>query len=116
MKTEDMCAKLRRHAEVSAICMDLDEAKTFNAIASHLQAQELQIAQLKAATRWYPIAAAPADGEYLVYMPQERSPIQVARRLPAFSIIGNVFDFDLKIKPTYCMALPTIPNATNIEE
>jgi hypothetical protein len=57
---------------------------------------------------WQPIETAPKEGEYLVYMPAERHPIQVARYHPNVKVIGNVFAFDLS-PPTHWMPLPAPP-------
>ena len=60
---------------------------------------------------WMPIETAPEEGQFLVYMPEDkRSPIQVAKWLPNVKVIGNQFAFDLH-KPTHWMPLPEAPNA-----
>jgi len=59
-------------------------------------------------SEWQPIETAPAEGEFLVYMPEERNTFQVMRKHPNVSIIGNVFAFDLT-KPTHWMPLPPAP-------
>jgi|ADurb_H2B_02_Slu_FD_contig_91_392824_length_7947_multi_8_in_0_out_0_4 hypothetical protein len=66
---------------------------------------------MSALNQWQPIETAPKDGEYLVYIPKGRSAIQVAKRMPDFCIIGNMFDFDLLIKPTHWMPLPEAPKS-----
>lgn len=60
---------------------------------------------------WRPIETAPAQGRFLVYMPEDsRQPIQVATWHPNVKIIGNVFHFDCK-PPTHWMPLPPAPEA-----
>ncbi|WP_229011627.1 DUF551 domain-containing protein [Paraburkholderia gardini] len=61
---------------------------------------------------WQPIETAPAEGQFLVYMPDEkRQPIQVARWHPNVKIIGGAFAFDLP-PPTHWMPLPEPPTGT----
>jgi hypothetical protein len=58
---------------------------------------------------WQPIETAPAEGKFLVYMPDEdRQPIQVARWHPKVKVIGGNFAFDMP-KPTHWMPLPDAP-------
>jgi hypothetical protein len=45
---------------------------------------------------WQPISTAPEEGEFLVYIPNNRrTKIQVARWHPNVKIVGGVFSFDL---------------------
>jgi hypothetical protein len=58
---------------------------------------------------WTPIETAPKEGQFLVYMPDEkRSPIQVAEWHPNVKIIGNHFAFDFP-PVTHWMPLPDAP-------
>ena len=60
---------------------------------------------------WLPIETAPEEGQFLVYMPEDkRCPIQVAKWHPNVKVIGNQFAFD-QPKPTHWMPLPEAPNA-----
>jgi hypothetical protein len=59
--------------------------------------------------QWQPIETAPAEGKFMVYMPDEkRQPIQVARWHPNVKVIGGSLDFDMP-KPSHWMALPEPP-------
>lgn len=58
---------------------------------------------------WQPIETAPAEGQFLVYMPDEkRQPIQVAKWRPNLKVIGNAFAFDMET-PTHWQPLPAPP-------
>lgn len=58
---------------------------------------------------WQPMSTAPAEGSFLVYMPQEMSKVQAARRnANGVFIIGNVFAFDTT-EPTHWMPEPGAP-------
>ena len=58
---------------------------------------------------WKPIETAPAEGIFLVYMPDyKRMPIQVAKWHPNVKVIGNQFAFDLP-PATHWMPLPNPP-------
>lgn len=57
---------------------------------------------------WRPMETAPEMGEFLVYMPQERTQIQVAKWHPNVKTIGGSFSFDLTA-PTHWHPLPKIP-------
>ena len=57
---------------------------------------------------WQDIESAPKDGEFLVYMPNERAKIQAARWHPNVKTIGGNFHFDLTA-PTHWMPLPPPP-------
>jgi hypothetical protein len=72
------------------------------ALRAQPQAAEKVVAQ------WQPIETAPKDGEFLVYMPEERTKFQVARFHQNVKIIGNTFAFDLT-EPTHWMPLPASP-------
>lgn len=54
---------------------------------------------------WLPIDDAPKEGEFLVYMPDEITKIQAAKRIAKCFVIGNAFAFDLT-KPTLYMMPP----------
>lgn len=58
--------------------------------------------------KWQPIETAPKEGIFLVYMPEEKRPYQVANFHPNVNVIGNCFAFDLT-KPTHWMPLPQPP-------
>ena len=59
---------------------------------------------------WQPISTAPAEGVFLVYMPDERASerIQVAKWHPNVKVIGGCFHFDRK-PVTHWMPLPNPP-------
>ncbi|MET3232203.1 UNVERIFIED_ORG: hypothetical protein ABIC54_004408 [Burkholderia sp. 1263] len=60
-------------------------------------------------SEWKPIETAPAEGQFLVYMPGEkRQPIQVAKWHQNMKTIGNQFHFDME-QPTHWMPLPEPP-------
>ncbi len=60
---------------------------------------------------WQPIETAPEDGEFLVYMPEERTRIQSAKFRQNVKTIGGAFAFDLT-KPSHWMPLPPPPAIT----
>jgi hypothetical protein len=58
---------------------------------------------------WQPIETAPENGTFLVFMPKERTRIQVAKWHPNVKTIGNSFAFDLS-DPTHWHPLPSEPH------
>ena len=86
-KAEGKLAKSRRGVE--------------NAILSALSASRQE--------GWQPIETAPANGTFLVFMPGERTRIQVAKWHPNVKTIGNSFAFDLT-DPTHWHPLPSAPH------
>ena len=57
---------------------------------------------------WQPIETAPENGEFLVYLPNERMKVQSVLWHPNVKIIGSQFAFDTS-KPTHWMPLPEPP-------
>lgn len=57
---------------------------------------------------WLPIESVPEDGNFLVYMPEERRKYQTMYKHKQISIIGNAFSFDLSA-PSHWMPLPAAP-------
>ena len=57
---------------------------------------------------WMPIESAPKEGTSLVYMPEEKMKIQVAKYHPNANVISASFAFDLT-KPTHWQELPENP-------
>jgi hypothetical protein len=60
--------------------------------------------------KWEPIETAPDEGEFLVWMPNERTKVQSCRRRRAMDVIGGCFGFDLT-KPTHWMPFPPPPES-----
>lgn len=62
---------------------------------------------------WQPIESAPTTGEFLVWLPNTKAPVQPSRRNAERSIwiIGAQFEFDFRAedKPTHWMPLPAPP-------
>jgi len=70
-----------------------------------------ELDRLRSASRqegWQPIETAPENGTFLVFMPEERTRIQVAKWHPNVKTIGNSFAFDLS-EPTHWRPLPNAP-------
>lgn len=59
---------------------------------------------------WKPIEECPAEGEFLVYLPNERDKFQVMVRHPKVTTIGGNFAFDLT-KPTLYAEILTDSNS-----
>ncbi len=64
-------------------------------------------------SEWQPIETIPEEGNFLVYLPDERegSRILVANWRKNVKVVGGHFLFDRKAKPTHWMNLPTPPES-----
>ncbi len=71
---------------------------------------------LQVADGWLPIESAPPEGQFLVYMPDEkRMPIQMAKWHPNIKAIGGAFAFDLP-PVTHYHPLPSPPAQSEDEK
>jgi len=71
---------------------------------------QAEVEALRKDAAWQPIETAPKEGEFLVFMPTNRSPIQLCTAHKNCTVIGNCFAFDLP-KPTHWMHRPKPPTA-----
>ena len=60
---------------------------------------------------WRPIAEAPKDGEFVVYLPDEKTRFHTARFRPNVKTIGHLFAFDMT-PATHFRPLPPPPEQT----
>lgn len=72
------------------------------------EASQRRVKELTA-NQWLPIESAPEIGEFLVFLPDERTKVQAARKNEnGVFVIGDAFAFDLT-EPTHWMPLPESP-------
>lgn len=97
--------------ECSEICKDEGLHWTAEQIDSALACLRTRLAKTgPAVDGWLPIETAPKDGTVMVYLPEERQKMQVARFHPNVKTIGHAFAFDLTA-PTHWRPLPEPPTA-----
>ena len=107
-KVQSIMALVSNYALSVASSLDTEEECEAHRAAIESAIREA-IAAPGVAQGWEPIESAPKDGEFLVYMPDERTKIQAARWHPNVKTIGGNFHFDLTA-PTHWMPLPAAPS------
>jgi hypothetical protein len=121
VRLREECKRLA--SEYGAACEKIHEAQGIyaqdGAVAYSLNRERALIAAIdrlaslaagvSLVPQWQPIETAPKEGHFLVYLPEEQSKVQSARKnANGVFVIGGHFAFDMS-KPTHWMLLPDAP-------